>query len=109
METASGVIRLKPDCEQKLEEWRQTLSRRLDEVTAVLGHEGVEIESWFKFEMGNRTYLLWYMRAQSIEEAFEAFQSSTHPIDIYHMEIMSQIMADNGSIVATPLLDMAGE
>ena len=109
METASGLIRLKPDSDQKLEEWQQTLSGRLDEVQAALRDEGVEIESWFKIEVENQTYLLWYMRAESIEKAFEIFQASTRPIDKYHFELMAGIMADNGNIVATPLLDISAK
>ena len=107
MEAASGLIKLKPNSNQKLEEWKSTLSERLDEAMVSLRDEGVEIESWFKIEIENQTYLLWYMRAESIEKAFEVFQASTHPIDKYHFELMAGIMADNGNIVAKPLLEIS--
>ena len=47
MEIASGLIKLKPDSDEKVEEWRETVSSRLDEAIATLKDEGVEIESWF--------------------------------------------------------------
>lgn len=107
METASGLILLKPDSGKKLEEWQQTLAGRLDEVLTALRDEGVEIETWFTITVEKQTYLLWYMRAESIEKAFEIFQASTHPIDKYHFEVMTEIMVEDGHILAEPLLDMS--
>jgi hypothetical protein len=107
METASGLIRLKPNSQQTLEEWTQTLSDRLDEVRATLRSEGVEIESWFQIEIDHQHYLLWYMRAASIKKAFEIFQQSTRAIDLYHREQIGRIMVENGNFVAEPLLDVS--
>ena len=36
MEYASGLIKLKPGSEEKVEEWRNTIASRLDEAAATL-------------------------------------------------------------------------
>jgi hypothetical protein len=107
METASGLIKLKPNSNEKVELWRNTLSDRLQESLATLRDEGVEIESWFSVVIEGRDYLLWYMRAESIQKAFEVSQTYKHPTDQFHYQIMAQITAQNGSIIAQPLLDLS--
>ena len=44
---ASGLIKLKPGSEEKVEEWRSTIASRLDEAAATLKDEDVQVESWF--------------------------------------------------------------
>ena len=61
MEYASGLIRLKPGTEDKVEEWRNTISSRFDEAAATLQDENVYIESWFKIEIKGERYLLWHL------------------------------------------------
>jgi hypothetical protein len=107
MEIASGLIRLKPNTNEKVEEWRNTLSERLEESLATLRDEGVEIESWFKVEIEGQAYLLWYMRAESIQRAFEVSQTLKHPIDKFHYELMAEITAENGNLIAQPLLNLS--
>jgi len=105
MEIASGLIKLKPDSDQKIEEWRETMTTRIDEALATLEHEGVEIESWFRIKIENNEYLLWYMRAESIQKAFEVSQTFKHPIDKFHYELMESITEFNGVTLAEPLYD----
>jgi len=46
-------------------------------------HEGAEIESWFRVKIDGQDYLLWYMRAESMQKVFEVSRhSSTRLIDI---------------------------
>ncbi len=55
MEYASGLIKLKPEAEDKVEQWREVISSRLDEAAAILQDEEVQIESWFKIKVeGNK-------------------------------------------------------
>ena len=104
MESAAGLIKLKPGFGADLKEWRETLLARQDEVLQTLRDEGVALESWFQIEIGGEHYLLWFMHAKSIEKAFETFMSSKHEIDVYHLETMSK-MADS-QIEAVSLLDL---
>lgn len=105
MEIASGLIKLKPHSDTKVEEWRDTMTSRIDEALATLEHEGVDIESWFRVRIESDDYLLWYMRAESIQKAFEVSQNFTHPIDKYHYELMESITEPNGITLAEPLYD----
>lgn len=109
MEYAAGLIKLKPDPEAKVEEWRKTISSRLDEAALTLQDEQAHIESWFKIEINGEKYLLWYMRAKSIERVFEVSMQMKHPIDKFHYELMTEITATNGNISATPLIDIPRE
>jgi YesN/AraC family two-component response regulator len=107
MEIASGLIKLKPGTEAKVEEWRSTIASRLDEAAATHQDEQVQIESWFTMEVGGEKYLLWYMRAKSIRRVFEVSQQLKHPIDKFHFELMEAITAAN--IFAKPLIDLTRE
>lgn len=106
MEYASGLIKLKPETERKVEKWKDTISSRLNEAAATLQDEEVQIESWFKVEIDGCKYLLWYLRAKSIRRVFEVSMELKHPIDKFHYELMAEITAENGNIVAEPLIDM---
>ena len=81
MECASGLIKLKPDSQRKVEEWRSTIASRLDEAAATLKDEDVHVESWFTLELSGEKYLLWYLRAKSIKRVFEVSQKLKHPIE----------------------------
>ncbi len=109
METASGLIKLKPGTEEKVELWEKTISFRIEEAVATLKDEGVEIESWFKVQIDGQDYLLWYMRAKSIERAFEISRTLKHPIDKFHYELMAEIMETNGNILSTPIIDITSK
>jgi hypothetical protein len=104
MEYASGLIKLKPGCENKVTEWRRTIASRLDEAAATLKDEDVQVESWFTIEISGEKYLLWYLRAKSIRCVFEVSRELKHPIDKFHYDVMETITAAN--IIAEPLIDM---
>jgi hypothetical protein len=109
MEYASGLIRLKPGTESKVEEWCSTIASRLNEAAATLRDEEVQIESWFKLELHGEQYLLWYLRAKSIRRVFEVSMQLKHPIDQFHYQLMAEITAKNGNINAQPLIDIPRE
>jgi hypothetical protein len=104
MEYASGLIKLKPGSQEKVEEWRRTIASRLDEAAATLKDEDVQVESWFTIDIGGDNYLLWYLRAKSVKRVFEVSQKLKHPIDKFHYDLMAEITAAN--IIAVPLIDM---
>ena len=106
MEYASGLIKLKPGTEDKVEEWRSTIASRLNEAAATLRDEEVQIESWFKIELNGEKYLLWYLRAKSIKRVFEVSMQLKHPIDKFHYQLMAEITSENGNILAEPLIDI---
>lgn len=105
METAAGLIKLKPDSSDIVGEWRTTLETRRAEALQTLRDEGVSIESWFHVEIEGEPYLLWYMRAESIQRVWEIAEKSKHDIDAYHFKVMSQI--SHSHTETTPLLDLS--
>jgi uncharacterized protein DUF6176 len=104
MEYASGLIKLKPGSEGKVEEWRSMIASRLDEAAATLKDEDVQVESWFTMELDGEKYLLWYLRANSIKRVFEVSQKLKYPIDKFHYDLMAEITVTE--ILAVPLIDM---
>ena len=104
MESAAGLIKLKPGSDTDLGEWRDTLLARRDEVLKTLEDEGVALESWFEIEIGGEPYLLWFMHAKSIEKAIETFVNSKHEIDAFHLEKMSKLA--ESQIKAVSLIDL---
>jgi hypothetical protein len=104
MEYASGLVKLNPGSEGRVEEWRRTMASRLDEAAATLKDEDVQVESWFTVEIGGEKYLLWYLRARSVHRVFEVLKELKHPIDRFHNDLMAEISAAN--IFAVPLIDI---
>ena len=105
MESAAGLIKLKPDYAGDLEEWRQAFHARRDEVEQSLRDEGVAVESWFEIEIAGEPYLLWFMHARSIEKARQVFLNSTHDIDAFHLEKLTKI--GQSQIEAMPVVDLS--
>ena len=105
MESAAGLIKLKPGYATDLEEWRATLASRRAEVVETLRKEGVALEAWFQIDVGGEPYLLWFMHAGSIERAREVFLNLKHDIDVYHLDKMSK-MAE-AHIAATLVADLS--
>lgn len=86
MDIVAGVIELKPNSLERVEEWAQTINERIDEAIATLKDEGVQLESWFHLSLDGKDYLLSYMRTDSLAKAQETVKHSTHAIDDYHQQ-----------------------
>ena len=107
MERAAGLIKLKPGTSKDVDEWCETMKAQRKEFTHALQDEGVRLESWFRLDIEEGSYLLWFMEADSIGRAVEVFLKSQRPIDVYHAKTMSEI-ADT-QIEADPLLHMSSD
>ena len=68
--------------------WAAELKRRSDDVLATLRDERVVVESVFLDETSEGAFLVYYMKAQSLEEAGQTAQRSQHEIDAYHAEFI---------------------
>ena len=86
LETTCVKIRLKPGSLPRVRAWAQELTRRADETLATLRDEGVWIESAFLDSTPEGDYLIYYMKAESLERARAVVQQSPHPIDAYHQQ-----------------------
>ena len=79
-------VRLKPGSLSGVREWATELRTRSDEVLATLRAEGVVVESAFFGSDDQGHFLVYYMKARSVEQAREAARGSSHPIDEYHQQ-----------------------
>ncbi len=104
MQIAAGLIKVKPEAAELVQQWTTTITQRMDEALLTLRDEGVQIESWFELELEGSKYLLWYMRAESIAAIWSAFETSTHDIDHFHLETMTALT--EAAFEATPLVDL---
>ena len=86
METVCVRVRLKPGSLGRVHEWATELRTRSEEVLATLRNEGVLVESAFLGSDEQGDFLIYYMKARSLEEAHEAVKGSTHSIDKYHQQ-----------------------
>jgi hypothetical protein len=66
--------------------WAAELNRRGDEVLATLRDEQVVVESVFLDQTSDEHFLIYYLKARSLEKARQAVQQSQHEIDAYHQE-----------------------
>ena len=85
-ETNCVRIRLKPGSMERVREWAAEITRRSDEALATLRDEGVVVESVFLDSGEEGDFLIYYMKAESLEKAKEAGRKSTHEIDAYHQQ-----------------------
>jgi len=79
-------VRLKEGSLDRVRAWAEELNARRDEVLATLRDEGVRIESVFL----DGDSLIYYLRAESIDEAREVYAHSTHAIDAYHQRFKDE-------------------
>lgn len=87
-------VRLKADSLPRVRAWAKELNERRDEVLATLVDEGVRIESVFL----DGDTLIYYLRAESLEQAREVYAHSTHPIDAYHQRFKDETFESQTSL-----------
>jgi hypothetical protein len=90
VETVCVRVRLEPGSLGRVREWAAELNARRDEVVATLRDEGVRVESVF---LDGET-LIYYLKADSLEQAREVYARSTHAIDAYHQRFKDETFAD---------------
>ena len=62
----------------------------MKEVLATLHGESVVVESVFLLSRDDGDYLVYYMRARSLEQARSVVQSSPHEIDAFHQQFKKE-------------------
>jgi hypothetical protein len=84
VESQCVKVRLRPGSIERVHEWAGELHRRSDEVLETLRDEGVLVEAAFLDRTPEGDYLIYFMKARSLEAAQQAGRRSTHAIDRYH-------------------------
>jgi len=90
VETVCVQVRLKSGSLGHVHEWATELRTRSEEVLTTLRDEGVLVESAFLGSDDQGDFLIYYMKARSLEEAGERARGSTHPIDEYHQRFKAE-------------------
>ena len=104
METICIKTKIKPGHIDEMRLWFKNLHSRQPEVLETLKNEGVVVESAFLDKQGDDLFLIYYMKAESVEKAYDVFTKSTSSIDIYFKNEWKQHC--EGRIVLEELLDL---
>ncbi|MFA6915065.1 MAG: DUF6176 family protein [Parachlamydiales bacterium] len=104
MKTICIRTKLKKDSINEVREWFQTLKDRKKEVLESLENEGVIMESAFLEKHGDDLFLIYYMKAKDIANAYEVFNTSTLAIDDYYKKCWYKFC--EGREVLEELLDI---
>ena len=104
MRTICIRTKVNPELLEEIREWFNTLKNRIDETMKTLENEKVLVESAFLDRHGNDVYLIYYLKAENIEKAYEVFDNSTSPIDTYFKSCWKKYCT--GRVVLEELLDI---
>ena len=86
-QTQCVKIQLKPNSLERVRQWATTLNEsRRAEALATLRDETVVFEAAFLDHTAGGDFLIYVMKAESLQKAKEAAVTSTHEIDKYHKE-----------------------
>jgi uncharacterized protein with GYD domain len=91
-------IRFRRDKAEEAVRWVQSLKERQEEVAHLLDAEGVRVESLFIERSGQDVYLYQYVRANSLEQAYEAFMKSQIPISMETRQFVDEMWEDGQSL-----------
>lgn len=94
METICIKVKIKKGALDAVHKWFQTLNERSDEVMQTLENEDVAVESVFLDRQGEEDYLIYYMKAKSIQKAREVALNSSLDIDKYHKKCFKEYCED---------------
>ncbi len=105
MKTVVIRQKIKPNAINEVKQWFQTLRERKTEVLESMKNEGIVVESAFLDNHGEEFFLIYYIKAENIEHAYEVFNKSTLEIDIYFKNKWDQLLS-KGRVVLEELLDL---
>ena len=91
---AVDFYRIHSDRLERLKEWLREITSRRDEALQTYAQEGVRHEMGFLIEGRDGPILVWVMELHDRDEATRAFLDSKLPIDLQHMQIMREVIAE---------------
>lgn len=86
--------RIEPGKTERLREWMAEIRQREEEARETHENEEMAAEAAFLEETEDGDFLIYYMEAEDIEHAAEAFNDSTHEIDAEHKAVMDNVLED---------------
>lgn len=91
-------IRFRRDKAEEAVRWVHSLKERQQEVAELLDAEGVRVESLFLERSGKDVYLYQYVRANSLDQAYEAFMRSQSRLSQETRQFMDEAWEDGQSL-----------
>ncbi|HEY9671471.1 MAG TPA: DUF6176 family protein [Waterburya sp.] len=91
-------IRFRRDKAEEAVRWVQSLKERQAEVAQLLDAEGVRVESLFLERCGQDVYLYQYVRAESLEQAYDAFMNSQSQISVETRQFINDMWEEGQSL-----------
>ena len=83
---------------QRLKEWMDEICEREEEAIETLKNEGMHSETAFIEHTDEGDFLLYYMKANDIEQVFESFENSSHEIDKEHKQVMNDVLESGENV-----------
>lgn len=99
-----GRIKIKEGALEEVKTWFETLSNRKEELINAFTLEGVWIESIFLEHAQDGPYLIYYMRQNDIEKAFDALGKHGLPVRLFHVEHWKKCCEE--CLLLDPLFDL---
>lgn len=84
MEIIAGLMELKPDSQNDIENWSNFINNHKEKALETLRNESVEVESFFYIQIDGKDYLLTYQRVQDVNKSREVFEKSDNEVDVVH-------------------------
>ncbi len=97
--------RIKDGCLDKVRSWLHTLEQeRRSETCESFQNEGVSIEAAFVKEENGSYFLVYFMRADDVQQAITVFQNSELSIDAFHKQCWEDFTEDHK--ILTPIFHL---
>lgn len=93
MEASCVIIELKPNSKARVKQWAEFILLNKEEALLTLKNEGFTVENFFLTAIGEKDYLVGYMRAKSMAHAHAAVKNSLSEIDAYHAQFKKDTWA----------------
>ena len=84
--------KIRPGKVERLREWTEEIQDREDEALETLENEGMHLEAAFVEHTEEGEFLVYFMKADDVDAAFEAFEESDHQIDHEHAEVLEAVL-----------------
>ncbi|MFB6083578.1 MAG: DUF6176 family protein [Halorientalis sp.] len=97
VEVALTSQRVEPEKVPTLREWIAERRDREAEVAESLRERNVYTETAFLRETDDGTFLVYYVEAEDVEAAREAFPNPDREIDRRHREVLADVLDDAGA------------
>ncbi|MYL16370.1 DUF6176 family protein [Halorubrum distributum] len=96
--------RIEPGKTERLEAWAREIRDRESEAIETLRNERMHSETAFVEHADDGDYLVYYMKAEDIDAAYEAYEESSHDIDEEHKRVLTEVLETGENVGEYDLL-----